>query len=78
MYLMARPTGRSKDKAVQPGPNMPLDPTRVVGREGEDSIPADLHPAPSWELEGDQPSDPERSWFEHVILAIDKTNHVKK
>ena len=75
---MARPTGRSKDKAVQLGPNMPSDLMHVVGREGKDSIPADSHPAPSRELEGDQPSDPELSWFEHVVLAIDKTNHVKK
>ena len=56
---------------------MPSDLTCVVGREGKDSIPADSHPAPSQEPEGDQPSDPELSWFEHVVLAIDKTNHVK-
>ena len=72
---MARLTGRSKDKAVQLGPNMPSDPTHIVGREGEDGTPAVSNPAPSWELEGDQPSDLELSWFEHVILAIDKTNH---
>ena len=75
---MARPTGRSKDKAVQLGPNMPSDLTRVVGREGKDSIPADSHPTPSREPEGGQPSDPELSWFEYVVLAIDKTNRVKK
>ena len=57
---------------------MPSDPMRVVGREGEDSIPADSHPAPSREPEGDQRSDPELSWFEHVVLAIDKMNRVKK
>ena len=73
---MARPTGRSKDKAVQLGSNMPSDPTCVVGREGD--IPADLHPMPSGELEGEQPSDPELSWFKHVVLAIDETNRVKK
>ena len=50
----------------------------VVGREDKEAAPADSNPVPPWVPEGDQPSDLELSLFEHVVLAIDRTNHVKR